>query len=86
MGTYSNGEVGPLLSSLNRGGTPKTASEARDDDLVDIGGHSTTVANAVRLFPNAGQGHRLAPRQHPCARRSRGGEGCGGEGQPRPWK
>ena len=49
MGTLSNGEVGPLLSSLNRGGTPKTASEARDDDLVDIGGHSTTVANAVRL-------------------------------------
>ena len=49
MGSLSNGEQGPLLSSLNRGGTPKTASEARDDDLVDIGGHSTTVANAVRL-------------------------------------
>jgi hypothetical protein len=44
----SNGETG-VLSTANRDGTPRRASELKPTDRVTVNGFETTVANALRL-------------------------------------
>jgi len=48
MSDIPNGEEG-LLATANRGGTPKSASQLRPDDMIRVGGMEVSVRVAERL-------------------------------------